>query len=298
MAPLLEIRNLGKHYEDFTLGPVSLGIPEGCIVGVFGPSGAGKTTLVKLAAGQIPADSGEVRVFGLDYADCAKQIKNSIGYVPQEPSFYWNKTVGWTARFASHFFAGWDSPLFYRLADEFRVNRLSKVKNLSRGRKTLLSLALALAHHPDLFLLDEPTAGLDMVLRREILARLRHLVAEGQRSVVISSHFTDGLDDICDYIYFLNEGRLILHAAKDELLSRWKWVRFKEGSLPQEILDQLISVEKHPFHTSGLTRDFPGLKERLAEAQAASEVMVENARLDDILIALLKGAQHAAPFET
>lgn len=289
MPPILEAVSLSKRYHDFTLREISIEIPPGCIVGFFGPIGAGKTTLMKLLAHQIPESSGTVRVFGLGYDEREREIKNRIGYVPQEPSFYRDRSVGFNARFAASFFDRWDGGSFYRMLDEFRISREKTVKHLSRGQKTLLSIALALSHEADLLILDEPTAGLDIVLRRTILERLRQFVADGARAVLIASHITDGLDEIAEYVNFLDDGRLVLQSVKDELLARWKLIHFKEGALDPELVRQFTDVRVQPFGNSGLTRDFSAIREQLAPAIASGDVKVENARLDEILIAMLKG---------
>ena len=289
MNPILEARNLTKRYHEFTLWEISLGIPPGCIAGFFGPIGAGKTTLMKLVAHQIPATSGTVRVFGSSYDDREKEIKSRIGYVPQEPVFYPDRSVGFNARFAASFFEHWDGSAFYRLLGEFKISREKAVKHLSRGQKTLLSIALALSHEADLLILDEPTAGLDIVLRRTILDRLRQFVADGERTVVVSSHITDGLEEIAEYVDFLDDGRLVLQSEKDELLARWKRIHFRAGALGPDIVRQFADIREQPFSNSGLTRDFPAIREQLAPGIAAGNVKVENARLDDILIAILKG---------
>jgi len=289
MAPTLEARNLTKRYHDFTLREISVEIPCGCVVAFFGPIGAGKTTLMKLLAHQIPATSGAVRVFGLSYDDREKEIKNRIGYVPQEPSFYADRSVGFNARFAAPFFDRWDGGAFYRMLDEFKISRETAVKQLSRGQKTLLSIALAFSHEADLLMLDEPTAGLDIVLRRAILERLRQFVAGGERTVIAASHITDGLEEIAEYVNFLDEGKLVFQSEKDELLARWKRVHFREGVLSPDLVRQFLDVREQPFGNSGLTRDFSAVREQLAAGIAAGDVKVENAHLDEILIAMLKG---------
>jgi len=287
---ILEARNVCKRYEDFSLTDVTLEVRRGSIAGVFGPNGAGKTTLMKLVANQVPFQAGTVRVFGQSYADREQDIKNRIGYVPQEPVFYTDKTVQWTARFAAPYFARWDGPGFYRLLDEFKVNPLKKVKHLSGGQKKLLALAFALSHQADLLILDEPTAGLDVVFRRALLDRLRAFVADGERSVIVASHVTDGLDEIAEDVHILHEGRTAMHEDKDELLSRWKWIHFRDGALGPHVVDRLSNVRRQPFGNSGLTGEFPALGPELAAALANGDVKIENAGLEDILVSLVKGA--------
>jgi ABC-2 type transport system ATP-binding protein len=289
MPAILEARSLTKRYHDFTLKDVSIEIPSGRIVAFFGPIGAGKTVLMKLLAHQIPASYGTVRVFGLSYDDREKEIKNRVGYVPQELSYYPERSVGFNSRFAAPFFERWDGGAFYRMLDEFSISREKKIKHLSKGQKTLLSIALAMSHEADLLILDEPTAGLDFVLRGTILDRLQQFVADGERSVIVASHITDGLEEIAEYVNFLDDGRLVIQTEKDELLDRWKRIHFREGALSPDLVRQFTDVRVQPFGNSGLTRDFSTVREHLGPGIASGDVKVENARLDEILIAMLKG---------
>jgi len=289
MAAILEAQGLSKRYHGFTLHDISLEVPAGSVFGVFGPTGAGKTTLMKLLARQIPASGGTVRVFGLSYDDREKEIKNRIGYVPQEPSFYLERSVEYNARFAASFYERWDGGAFYRMLDEFKVGREKTFKRLSRGQKTLFSIALALSHGADLLILDEPTAGLDVILRRTILERLRAFAAKEEKTFIVASHITDGLEDIAEYVIFLDNGKLVYQAEKDELLARWKRIHYKEGALPPDVVAQMTDVRRQPFSSSGLVRDFAALRAALEPSIARGEVKVENARLDDVLIAMHQG---------
>jgi ABC-2 type transport system ATP-binding protein len=290
MDTMLEARDLAKQYEDFSLRVVSLEIGRGSIAGIFGPNGAGKSTLLRVLAHQAPARSGTVRVLGLSYAEAERDLKNRIGYVPQESVVYPDKTVQWVARFAAPYFARWDGAGFYKLLDEFKVNPLKKVKHLSAGQKKLLSIAMALSHDAELLILDEPTAGLDLVHRRSLLDRLRAFVADGDKSVIVASHITDGLDQIAEDIWFMDGGRVVMHADKDDLLSRWKWVHFKDGALPSATEERLVRVRRLPFGSSGLTGEYPALRDPLDMLLARGDVRVDNASLEDILLSLIKEA--------
>ena len=290
MDTVIEATELTKHYEDFSLRSVSLAVRRGSIAGIFGPNAAGKTTLLKVLAGQTPAQTGVVRVFGSSYSEAEQDLKNRVGYVPQEPAFYPDKTVQWIARFAAPHFARWEGACFYTFLDEFKVNPLKKVKHLSGGQKKLLSLALALSHGAELLVLDEPTAGLDVVHRRALLDRLRAFVADGDRTVLAASHITDGLDEIAEEIWFLDDGRVVAHEDKDDLLARWKWVHFKDGALPKAIEEGLVRVKRLPFGSSGLTGDFLNLRGALAGPLASGDVRLDNATLEDVLLSFIKGA--------
>jgi len=288
MEAVLEVRDLSKQYPEFTLDAVSLSVPKGCIKGLIGPNGAGKTTSIKIIMNMIRADAGEVEVFGLRYPGAEKQIKSRIGYVGEEQHFYLNKTVGWTGRFVAQYYDRWDENRFDKLLMDFRISRSKKVRELSKGMKVKLAFALALAHDPDLLILDEPTSGLDPVIRRELLDLLKAVCQQEGKSLLISSHITDDLMRIADYVTFMHEGRIILESEKDELLANWKRIHFRTGALPQDILAGLSHVEHHMFGSSGITRNYQDLKDRLADAVAREDVKVENVNLDDILIAFVK----------
>ncbi len=288
METVLEARNLRKRYPEFTLDDVSLSVPKGCIRGLIGPNGAGKTTAIRILMHQIRADGGEVQLFGLRYRDAEKEIKRRIGYVGEEQYFYLNKTVGWTGKFVAQYYDRWDENRFDKLLADFRLSRTKKTKDLSKGMKVKLSFALALAHDPDLLILDEPTSGLDPVIRRELLDLLRGVCRDQGKSVLISSHITDDLVRIADFVTFMHQGRIILESEKDELLANWKRIHFRKGALPDEIVTGMSNVQHQMFGSSGITRNFRELQPRLAEGMARDEVKVENVNLDDILIAFVK----------
>jgi len=170
---ILQIRNLRKEYREFVLDDISLDVPRGYIMGIIGPNGAGKSTTIKIIMNLVRADGGEVDVFGLTHQKNEKEIKNRIGYVGEEQYFYDSKSVAWTGRFVSQYYREWDENRFGKLLNEFQISRTKKVRELSKGMRVKLSLAIALSHNPELVILDEPTAGLDPVVRRELLETLR-----------------------------------------------------------------------------------------------------------------------------
>ena len=289
MNHIVEIDNLRKVYKGFTLDNISLNIPKDSILGLIGPNGAGKTTTIKILMDMIQPQSGSIRIFGMDHRKNIKHVRNRVGYVGEEQHFYGDKTVAWTGKFVSEFFDNWDTNMFQKLLTDFSISRTKKTKELSKGTKVKLSLAIALSHNPELMILDEPTAGLDPVIRREVLELLRTFPEDGNKSVIISSHITDDITRIADYVAFLIEGKIVLSETKDELLSRWKRIHYKDGALEDRISNTLTSQKAHMFGNSGITMDYPALKESLAEGLAREEIKVENVDLDDVLIALVKG---------
>lgn len=289
MKNVLELKNLTKKYQEFLLDNISLNLPEGLIMGIIGPNGAGKTTTIKLLLNMIKSNGGEVAVLGLNPKKEEKELKNKVGYVGEEQYYYQNKKVSWTGKFVSSFYKEWDNERFLSLLDKFEISKTKKVKELSRGTKVKLSFAIALSHNADLFILDEPTSGLDPIIRREILDYLARISQEENKSVIFSSHITDDVARIADIITYMDKGKILLSEEKDLLLARYKRLHFKNGSLPEGMEGELIYFEKKMFASTGITPDFPKLKDRLNKGMTSGDIKIENVNLDDILITLVNG---------
>jgi ABC-2 type transport system ATP-binding protein len=287
---ILEFKNVQKRYKGFALDGISLDLPQGYIMGLIGPNGAGKTTTIKILMNTVKRDGGKVRVLGFDPQRNAKQIKNRVGYLGEEQHFYGNKTVAWTGNFVSNFYKEWDTNMFQSLLTSFQISRTKKTRELSKGMKVRFSLALALSHHPELLILDEPTAGLDPVIRREVLELLRKKSKNEGKSVIISSHITDDIMRTADLVAFLIEGKIVLTSEKDELLSNWKRIHYKKGVLGTDIVKSLTRVKDHAFGSSGVTDRYLEIKDSLVQGITEGVVKIENVNLDDILISLVKGA--------
>jgi ABC-2 type transport system ATP-binding protein len=155
--------------------------------------------------------------------------------------------------------------------------------------KVKLSLAIALSHSPELIILDEPTSGLDPIVRREVIDLLQKMASEEGKTVLISSHITDDIERIADYIIYMVQGHIALFASKDELQSEWKTIHFKQGSIPDAIRESLENVETQMFGSTGVTKDFSSIQSDLAPGIASGDIRVEGVGLDDILIALVNG---------
>lgn len=286
---ILELQNVHKKYKGFVLDGISLNLPKGFILGLIGPNGSGKTTTIKILMNIVKRNGGDVRVFGLDPRENAKRIKNKVGYLGEEQYFYGNKTVAWTGNFVSAFYDNWDTNIFQELLTRFGISRTKKTKELSKGMKVRFSLALALAHHPELLILDEPTAGLDPVIRREVLELLRKKSKSEGKSVIISSHITDDIMRTADLVAFLIGGKIVLTSEKDELLANWKRIHYKKGALDSEIANSLTRQTDHAFGSSGITERYLEIKDSLVQGITEGVVKIENVNLDDILISLVKG---------
>jgi ABC-2 type transport system ATP-binding protein len=219
---VVEIKNLVKKYKGFSLGPINLELQSGYVYGIIGQNGAGKTTLLKTMMNLVRPTMGTIRVFNMKYADNEQRIKQQIGYVPEEPFLYQLMKPDWFGQFVAPFYPQWDTQEYRRLLDELQIDRSKNVKQMSRGTKVKLELALALAHHPSLLLLDEPTSGLDPLIRRQILDKLTDVVQDETRTVVFSTHITEDVERIADYILFVVEGSIALFSERESLRDDWQ----------------------------------------------------------------------------
>jgi ABC-2 type transport system ATP-binding protein len=258
-------------------------------MGLIGPNGAGKTTTIKLIMNLIGSDGGQVEVFGLNNIQNEKQIKNKIGYVGEEQYFYDHKNAMWTGEFVSHFYDKWDGERYQTLLEQFDIPPKKKIRKYSKGMKAKLSLAIALSHNPELIMLDEPTSGLDPIIRREVIDFLKTFTEDNEKTVILSSHITDDISRIADYITYMINGRIVMTESKDALLSDWKKIHFTPESLDKSVVDKLECVETHMFGNSGLTKNYPEIQNALASGLTSGDIKVESVGLDDILIALVKG---------
>ena len=279
MGPILELRGVTKHYEGFSLHDVSFSLPRGHVCGLIGPNGAGKTTIVKLILGLAHVSSGRLRVCGEDPATAEVAVKDRIGFVHEVPSIYDHLSVEAIASIVRPFYTRWDQPQFDALAREFDLPTRTWFGSLSRGTRTKVALALALAHHAELLVLDEPTSGLDPVFRRELLDRLAAYVSDGLASVLFSTHITGDLERMADYITFIRDGRLVFSSTREEVFDRWVVVKGDPGDLDEETRQLFTGVEVGAHAFTGLTDDAPRARTHLA----GHDIVIEAATLDDIM---------------
>lgn len=217
---VLRLDGVCKSYPGFDLRNVSFVLPRGYIMGLVGPNGAGKTTTIRLIMDLARPDSGRIAVLGQQMETNQIELKRRIGYVPENHEFYSDMTVEWTAHFVRRHYPTWNEERFRDSLHRYDVDPRKKIGALSKGTKAKLAMALALAHHPELLILDEPTSGLDPVVRRELLSDLLDFVADGDRSVLFSTHITSDLERVADYITFMVNGRVAASDEREAMLER------------------------------------------------------------------------------
>jgi ABC-type multidrug transport system ATPase subunit len=199
------------------LAEVSLSLPRGAVYGLVGANGAGKTTLIRHILGLLRAESGAVRVFGLDPVADPVGVLSRIGYLSEE-----NDLPGWMrvdelVRYSRAFYPSWDDAYAAELRRAFALDASAKVKTLSKGQKARAGLLVALAHRPELLVLDEPSSGLDPIVRRDILGAVLRTTADEGRTVLFSSHLLEEVEQVADHVTMIRSGTIVLSAPLDEI---------------------------------------------------------------------------------
>lgn len=286
MENLIEIKHLTKNRKNFQLNDINFEIKSGFITGLIGPNGAGKTSLIRCIMDLVHIDSGEIELFGLKHSEATKEIKQKIGFVYDENYFYEDLTIEQNKKIVSLFYDQWDDHLFYSYLTQFQLPKREKIKHLSKGMKMKFSLAIALSHHPDLIIMDEPTSGLDPIFRREFLDLLLDIVQDENKAIFFSTHMTNDLEQIADYIAFLNNGELVFHDEKESILERYLLVKGHT--------DELSEID--PSNMIGLQKSSVGFKSLILrdEKTAHDSFVYEKPTLEDIMYFTVRGNKHAS----
>lgn len=283
MNNVLEINNITKDYKKFKIDNISFNLPKGYIMGFIGANGAGKTTTIKLILNMIKRDSGEIKVFGLDNIREEERIKEQIGVVFDECYYLEDWTLNDVEKAVSMFYKNWNSSIYEKYLKEFNLARYKKVKDLSRGMRMKLMIAVAFSHEAKLLILDEPTSGLDPVARDEFLDILRDYIEDEEKSVIFSSHITSDIEKIADYITYINNGKIIFTGEKDEFLEKYCIIKGGKEDITESQKKEIIGLR---MHSTG----FEGLIELKKAVGFSSKVIIEKASLDEIMIYMNKEA--------
>lgn len=243
---VISIRNLSRRFKrTHALDDVSLEVPAGIVMGLVGGNGAGKTTLIKHLLGLLKAQTGDVRVFGLDPVADPVGVLSRIGYLSENRDLPEWMRVDEFLRYSQAYFPTWDTAYAAELRDTFHLGTNQTIRSLSRGQTARLGLLAALAHRPPLLVLDEPSSGLDAVVRRDILAAIIRTVADEGRTVLFSSHLLDEVERVADRVAMLDDGRLILSDELQTILDRHHRliVRYAEPQSLRPTLPGIITCE-------------------------------------------------------
>ena len=278
---MLKLTNLQKNYPDFHLD-CSLEVPAGSITGFIGPNGAGKSTTFKAVLGLIRPDGGRIELFGRPVDAASPADKRRLGVALAESGFSGELTVTDVGRILRAFYPDFDPAFFREKAEALSLPANKKLKEFSTGMKAKLKVLAAISHKAELLILDEPTAGLDVLARDQILELLREYVeADERRSILISSHISGDLEQLCDDFYMIDGGQIVCHEETDRLLSNYAILKVADDAQidPQYILRR----RREPFGWSLLT------DQKQYYAENCPGLVVERITLDEFIMMMLKG---------
>ena len=282
MAAILEVKNLTKHYDGFTLDHVSFQVPGGCIMGLVGENGAGKSTTIKAILDLVHKDEGTVTFWGQELSD-SSDLKEDIGVVFDGISFYETLTPVQVGRILGAAYRRWDDRLYKQYLERFSIPKEKEIKGLSKGMKAKLSIAAALSHRPKFLIMDEATSGLDPVMRDDMLDVFLEFVQDEEHSILMSSHITTDLEKVADYITFIHQGKLLFCKSKDELRYQYGIVRCGAAVFEQMDKSQVLAWRKEDYQWDVLVPD----KEKARRLY--KNAVVDDATIDDILLLYVKG---------
>lgn len=281
MSNAIEIKNVTKRFKEFTLNDVSFELPKGYIMGLIGPNGAGKTTTIKLILNMLKRDSGTIKVLGLDNIDDESKVKEEVAVVFDQPYYIDEWNLNDVEKAVGMFYKKWDGKVFDSYLKRFGLSRSKKVKDLSRGMKMKLMIAVAFSHNAKVLILDEPTGGLDPVARDEFIDLLGEYIQDGERCVIFSTHITSDLEKIADYITFIRKGKIIYTGTKDELLEKYCIIKGGNDDIILSDKKNIIGLREHSTGFEGLI-DVENLR------GFSTHVITEKATLDDIVVYMNK----------
>ncbi|MBQ5552780.1 MAG: ABC transporter ATP-binding protein [Erysipelotrichaceae bacterium] len=280
---MIQINGLKKKYKDFTLD-LTLDLPKGRVSGLVGKNGAGKSTTLKAILGLIQTDEGSVKVFGKDAFNLTSEEKQQLGVALSDSSFSGYLTVDAVKNILKNMYHSFDEEKFLDLSEKMKLPLNKQIKEFSTGMKAKLKVIAALCHKAKLLIMDEPTSGLDVEARNEVLDILREYLAQDDEvSLLISSHISSDLEGLCDDIYLIDEGRLLLHEQTDELLDKYGVIKADDETFEKLEKDHILAYKKEKFGYSLFTDEKEYYRENYPD------LIIENGNIDDLILIMTGG---------
>ena len=279
---LVQLDRMKKEYDGFSL-ELNMEIPENQVTGLIGANGAGKSTTFKLMLGLIRPDEGNVEIFGRNAAEMGAEDKQKIGAAFSDSGFSEYLKVQQLIPIMSRFYPDFQEEEFRGRCERFKIPLNKQIKEFSTGMKAKLNVLLALSHDSRLLILDEPTAGLDVVAREEILDLLREYMECGERSILISSHISSDLESLCDDLYMIDDGKIILHEETDELLANYGVLKVTKEQYGQLDRQYILRRRKENYGYSCLTAQKRFYQENYPEIE------IEKGSIDEVLTMMIRG---------
>lgn len=274
----IELKDVTKRYEGFTLDKVSFNVPKGSIMGFIGQNGAGKTTTIRSLLNITSIDEGEIKLLGLDHIKDEFDIKNRLAVVFDEIPFHNVFNAADMARIFEGLYPQWDNSVYSQYLERFSLPSKKKIGEYSKGMKMKLQIACSLSHNAELLVMDEATTGLDPVVRDEILHIFMEYLQNGERSILMSSHITVDLEKIADSVTFIDKGKILLSGYKDEVLETHGILKCSKEEAQNMDKSDIVSVRLNEFGAEVMVSD----RENASYKYSGS--ILDSASLDDIML--------------
>ncbi len=279
---MLEINNLQKKYKEFHLN-CSLKVQPGQITGLIGANGAGKSTTFKAALGLVRADGGQITLLGKDVSAITASDRGRLGVVLSDSGFSGYLNVKDLVSIMAKLYERFDKEGFLKKCQQMDLPLNKKIKEFSTGMKVKLKVLTAISHGAEFLILDEPTAGLDVVARDELMGLLREFMEEDGRGILISSHISPDLENLCDDVYMIHEGKIALHEDMDVLLGEYAVLKVSTKQYDSLDRQYILRQKKENYGYLCLTN------QRRFYLENAPEVVVEKSTLDELIFLMVRG---------
>ena len=279
----IELSHINKSFGDFAIRDLNLTVPSGTICGLVGENGAGKSTTIRLLMGALAADSGTAAVLGTDVSSPEfREVKEDIGVVLDEAYFPESLNAVQVGKIMAATYRRWDQRLYDSYLKRFDLPEKKQFKDFSRGMRMKLAIVVALSHQPKLLVLDEATAGLDPIVRDEVLDIFNEFTREEDHSILISSHILSDLEKLCDYIAFIHKGDLLFCEEKDRLLEEYGIFEDSRENLDCLQPEAIVAREESRYG---------GVRALIKRDLAPAGFRLEKPTVEDVVLFLVKGAK-------
>lgn len=286
MKNAIEIKNLTKQYgTSFKLGEINLNIPSGYIIGLIGENGAGKTTLIKSILNVLHIDSGSISIFSKDYLKDEAIIKEDIGVVLDNSFFPEILCVKDLNSIMKDVYKNWNTDTFNKYLQDFKIEPNKQIKELSKGMRKKLEIAVALSHNPKLLILDEPTSGLDPVVRQDILNIFQNFISDESHTILLSTHITSDLEQIADEIVFIDSGKIVLQDSRDNIIDYFGILKCDEDTFKSIDTSDIVKFKKNKYNYEVLIKDISKLKKKYKNC------IIDQITLEDLMVLMIKGEE-------
>ncbi|HDR8105520.1 TPA: ABC transporter ATP-binding protein [Bacillus cereus] len=287
MNAVLEVKNLNKAYENFSLKDVTFSLNQDCITGFIGTNGSGKTTTIKAILGLVLKDSGKINFLEKDIDKHERKFKNKIDVVLDEGYFYDELTLKEMKNVIAPSYTEWDEQVFLKYIKRFNLNLGQKISTLSKGMRMKFAVALALSHHADLLIMDEPTSGLDPLVRSELIDILLDFMKEPGKSVFFSTHITSDLDKIADMIILIDDGQILIEEEKDALVETHALVKGDNQLINNQTKKLFLNLSQTNYGFEGITHKIDDV------CRLMPGVLMERPTIEDIMLSYIGGNNYA-----